>query len=494
MLNEFQDSLSRNLQYSPRNTDTHIMYKNTLASYMVMHVVFFLSVIVLHRANLPFLPMRCNEPVGPLDESPFSAEKTGTPDGFFRDSARELFKAGRQMMDLVLTCAERGMLVENPLVGFAVYNAALLGIYAAHFPHMDPEGMLGQKPGAADHQGQVQARKALDILREMRTRLKMACGWFRTLHRMHSYFTKIEKDVRRLSRSKFDALSDAMEAQTNGIRAGEDFKLLEKVLAEFGSVEDRLPEAEEDTTNAITAASDRATNASDTGSNAALRSPMGDTSATDMPLDGAGGRRESWIPINNSPLPLPVSDKERRPSLPLPPGRPLQSQSPYSLPSLQHHHSHHHHPTPDGPLFNPTSSNLPSLGPAVSTGQSPPQQYAPGPPGPGRLQPLNPWLPSRQAPYSQSLPPINAATPHSLPLLPPPGSVNHATAPAAAASPPMTVDGVDGVHSSLPSTNLGGDDVLVFLEGCDSDQWPVTMQSEANTPTGWLSVVWADLR
>lgn len=210
----------------------------------------------------------------------------------------------------------------------------------------------------------------------------------------------------------------------------------------------------------------------------------------DMPLDGAGGRRESWIPINNSPLPLPVSDKERRPSLPLPPGRPLQSQSPYPLPSLQHHHPHHHHPTPDGPIFNTTSSNLPSLGPAV---QSPPQQYAPGPPGPGnRLQPLNSWLPSRQAPYSQSLPPINAATPHSLPLLPPPGSVNHPTATAAAAaSPPMTIDGADGVPSSLPSTNLGGDDVLVFLEGCDSDQWPVTMQSEAS---GWLSSIWADLK
>ncbi|OJJ88167.1 putative C6 transcription factor [Aspergillus glaucus CBS 516.65] len=490
MLNEFQDSLSRNLQYSPRNTDTHIMYKNTLASYMVMHVVFFLSVIVLHRANLPFLPMRCNEPVGPLDEPPFS-EKTGTPDSFFRDSARELFKAGRQMMDLVLTCAERGMLVENPLVGFAVYNAALLGIYAAHFPHMDPEGMLGPKPGAAvsDHQGQVQARKGLDILREMRLRLKMARGWFRAVHRMHSYFTKVKKDMRRLSRSKYDVLSDAMEAQTNGTRGGEDFRLLEKVLADFGSVEDRLPDEDDGTINNIAAASDRATNASDTGSNAAVRSPTGETLMTDMPLDGASGRRESWIPINNSPLPLPVSDKERRPSLPLPPGRPLQSQSPYSLPSLQHH-PHHHHPTPDGPIFNTTSSNLPSLGPAV---QSPPQQYTPGPPGPGnRLQPLNSWLPSRQAPYSQSLPPINAAAPHSLPLLPPPGSVNHPTATAAAAaSPPMTVDGADGVPSSLPSTNLGGDDVLAFLEGCDSDQWPVTMQSEGS---GWLSTIWADLK
>lgn len=496
MLAEFQDSLSRNLQYSPRNTDTHIMYKNTLASYMVMHVAFFLSTVVLHRSNLPFLPMRCNEPAGPLDDPPF-AEKSSAPDGFWRESARELFKAGRHMMDLVLTCQERGMLVENPLVGFAVYNAGLLGIYASHFPHMDPEGVLGPKSGVfPDHQGQVQARKALDILRDMRLRLKMARGWFRTLHRMHSYFSKVKKDVRRQSRSKFDMFADSMESQANGARSArdgfEDFKLLEKVFFEFGNVEDRLPEnnnTEEDAIMATTT-SDRATNISDSGSNA-VRSPTGEMSMAEAPLDGAGGRRESWIPVNNSPgLPLPLPDKERRPSLPLPPGRPVQSQSPYSLPSLQHHPH-----APDGPLFNTPSPNLPSLGPAASAAQSSPQQYTAGPgPPPNRLQPLNPWLPSRQAPYSQSLPSINAATTStSVPLLPPPGSVNHPMG-AAAASPPMTVDGVDAViPGAVLSTNLGGDDVLAFLEGCDSEQNPGTMQPEAGSPAGWLSTVWADL-
>lgn len=479
MLAEFQDCLSRNLQYSPRNTDTHIMYKNTLAPYMVMHVAYFLSVMILHRANLPFLPLRCNEPAGPLDEPPFPAEKTGTPDGFWRESARELFKAGRQMTDLVLTCQERGMLVENPLVGFAVYNAALLGIYAAHFPHMDPEGVLAPKPGSiTEHQGQLQARKGLEILREMRMRLKMARGWFRTLHRMHSYFSKVKKDVRRQSRSKVELFSE--EPQVNGTRpGGDEFKLLEKILHDFGNVEDRLADGNAEEDGAVTTTSDRV---SDSGSNA-VRSPTGETSTTDLPLDGTGGRRESWVPVNHSPgLPLPMPDKERRPSLPLPPGRSIQSQSPYSLPSLQHHH-------PDGPLFNTSPpANLPSLGPAATASQAPSQQYTAGPSPSTRLQPLNPWLPSRQAPY-QSLPPINAATsPHNnLPLLPPPGSVNH-PAPAATASPPMTVDGADGFPSGLSSTCLSGDDVLGFLEGCDTEQWPVTMQADG--PAGWLGIVW----
>jgi hypothetical protein len=457
MLGEFQDGLSRNLQYSPRNTDTHIMYKNKLASYTVMHVVYFLSVIVLHRVYIPFLPVRCNEPMGPLDEPLFPGERP--PDGFWRDSARELFRAARQMLDLVVTCQERGVLVENPLVGFAIYHAAFIGIYAAHFPHMDLEGSLSLKPGAADGtHGQAQTRKALDILRDVRSRLKMANGWFRTLNRLHSYFSKVKRDFRRHSRL------DALDPHTNGIRpireggAGgglEEFKLLEKLFLDFGSIDDRLPE-----NNADDDGADRATNVSDAGSNA-VRSDPGVGETGESAPDGAGGRRESWVPINSPGLPLPGPDAERRPSLPLPP-RAMQSQSPYSLPSLQHH--------PDGPLYG-TSPNLPSLGPPPSN----------------RLQPLNSWLSRQQGPYSQSLPPISQATSHGLPLLPPPGSVNHP-----AASPPVTIDGFEGVSNAMWSTSLGGDDVVAFLEGCDYDQLSSMMPSEVGIPAGWLSTVWND--
>ncbi|KAF7595108.1 hypothetical protein BBP40_007312 [Aspergillus hancockii] len=494
ILSEFQDGLSRNLQYSTRNTDTHIMYKNNLPPYTLMHVVYFLSVLVLHRAYIPFLPVRCAEPVGPLDEPLFPGEKAGGPDGFWRESARELFSAARQMMDLVITCQDRGVLVENPLVGFAVYNAAFIGIYAAHFPHMDPEGILSSKPtsiGDGNQQGQTQTRKALDILREMRARLKMARGWFRTLNRLHSYFSKVKQEFRRHSR-KFDSFPDILDIQTNGTRpvreggAGgglEEFKLLEKLFLEFGSIEDQLPEntADED---GVAGVSDRATNLSDAGSNA-VRSDPGDL--VEVSLDGAGGRRESWVPVNNQGLPLPGPDGERRPSLPLPPSRSLQSQSPFSLPSLQHH--------PDGPLYNNSSPTLPAIGPAGSFGAPPStsatsSQYNLVASQSGRLQPLNPWLSRQQPPpppYSQALPPINAGTPQGLPLLPPPGSAHPA------ASPPATVDGMESFTSnSLWSTSLGGDDVLAFLEGCEYDQIQGLMPSEGGSPGGWLTTVWTE--
>ncbi|KAJ5929201.1 hypothetical protein N7454_007049 [Penicillium verhagenii] len=487
-LNEFQDSLSRNLQYSARNTDTYIMYKTTLASYTVMHVVYFLSVIVLHRAYVPFLPLRCNEPIGPLDEPLLPSDKVnGPPEGFWRDSARELSKAARQMIDLVVTCQGRGALVENPLVGFAIYNATFCGVYSSHFPHMDPDGLLAAIPPPASHDshipGAVQIRKSLDILREMQPRLRMATGWFRTLNRLYSYFTKVKRDFRRYSRNRLDSMSDVSDhGGMNGVRpiregglggGLEEFKLLEKLFLDFGSIEDQLHDSMEEDGMAMVMGGelmpDRMTNPSDAGSNA-VKSELGDIG--DQQLDGAGGRRESWVPINSPGLPMPTHEGDRRPSLPLPnTNRPMPSQSPYSLPSLQQHH-------PDGPMYTSPPS-LPSL---VATTQSPSQYLTATT---NRLQPINSWLPTRQnvpPPYSQSLPPINATAPH-VPVLPPPGSVAQL-----APSPPLT--STEGPDTGLMSTSLGGDDVMAFLDGGDWAQLSMMQPSEVGIPIGWLSTVW----
>ncbi|KAL2815077.1 C6 transcription factor [Aspergillus cavernicola] len=480
MLGEFRDGLSRNLQYSPFNTEsTHRMDKHNFPSYTVMHLVYFLSVIVLHRAYVPFLPVRCAEPIGPLDEP---VDRTGMPESFWRDSARELFAAARQLMDLVVTCQELGGLVENPLVGFAMYNAAFVGIYAAHFPQMDLDGALAPMYRVDPHaQGQAQSRKVLELLREMRPRLKMAAGWFRTLNRLHSYFLKVKRDFRRNSRRSDMLPPDPDLHSGNGIRpvreggAGgglEEFKLLEKLFLDFGSIDDQLPDASGNEDDG-----DRVTNLSDAGSNH-IRSDHGDIG--EGPLDGAGGRRESWVPVNSPGLPLPGADGERRPSLPLPPSRSLQPQSPYSLPSLQHH--------PEGPLYNSSSPTLPSLAPPSAYGGLPPT--APAPASSTRLQPLNSWLNRTPAPppsYSQSLPPITAAAPtYHFPTLPPPGSVGHP-----GASPPVTIDSLD-TYNSLWGTSLGGDDILTFLEGCECTQSPGMVPSEVGVPAGWLSAVWAE--
>lgn len=517
-LNEFQENLPRNLQYSPRNTDTHIMYKHTLPSYTVMHVVYFLSVMVLHRAYLPFLPLRCSEPMGPLDEPTYSRDKYAAPEGFWRDSAREVFRAARQVMDLAKACQERGVLVESPLVGFALYHATLLGVYATHFGQMDVEGMLTARRSSADITSSgsspapapatVMTRRSLEILRDMRPRLTMAVGWFRTLNRLHSYYTKVKKDYAR-------ATASPTHTEFDGFRLGggvpEEHKVLEKVFLESGETEDRLQEDADDGTAA--SAGQVAAPILPSGSDA-VKSESGDS-----PSPAALPRRESWVVVNgtagpsNSPTiaatsapstssgnatslaPKPdTNELDRRPSLPPPPGRtPLPPQSGFSLPSIQ-----------QSTAFPPSPA---------ATGN--------------RLQPLSSWAgPPPPPSYGHSLPPINSSSApppptHNYPRLPPPSTV--AAPPSSAStsssssggnSPPALATTATSSHpltsaTSIPTpgptagslsssstiwtASLGGDDVVAFIEGSTCDTWSNLTDSEVGYPSGWLSAVWSDL-
>lgn len=520
MLADFQDLLSRNLQYSIRNTDTHITYKHALAPYTVMHSVYFLSVMALHRAYLPFLPLRCSEPIGPLDDPIFSSDRVNAPEGFWQESAKELFKAARQMTDLAVTCQERGVLVENSLIGFAIYNAALVGLYAIHFPHMDQDGYLrGSRPAPGEtNQDQAQTRKALNIVRDLRHRLKMAVGWFRTLNRLHSYYSKCRKEWVRCGMRKPEIKQwDLGDLHTNCVRpmrdddtvgCSDDCRQLDKLFLAFGNMADQLSENSGDEENIAAPEShpDHVANGSDAGSGIIKCEPAeGREPPPHRPSLMLEGRRESWISVNGSsglplpgPGPGPGSDGERRPSLPLPPGRSLQSPS-YPLPPLHHHH-------PDNPYFG-NNNNLPSpklrtaLTSSTSSYGSPPASQPPPPhylpPSGTRLQPLNSWLTSRQHPppppppsYTQSLPPINAS--QHLPMLPLPAPGNYGVT-----SPPATTDSSDNSHSHghhlLNNVCLGGDDLMGFLDGCDCDQWPsMGGASEVGIPTGWLSTVWTD--
>ncbi|PGG95718.1 hypothetical protein AJ79_09909 [Helicocarpus griseus UAMH5409] len=519
LLLDFQEGLSRNLQYTQRNTDTHIMYKNSLAPYSLIHIIYFLSVIVLHRSYMPFLPFRCLDPQGPFDEPCFPHV---APEGFWRDSARELFKAARQMMELVKTCQERGMLMETPMVGFAIYNAAFIGVYAAHFNQMDQEGYMSSKPGSTDvvpglgSQGQADVRRAIEILGEMRSRLKMAAGWFRTIHRLHSYFSKATKDSRQVSR-KLEMMtagpgpeSDirATNGRAYGVRefgyAGpfDELKLLDKIFVDSGNAEDQVSEIngpDEDGTTVSANVLERGA-ASDAGSNA-VKSESGD--ALDPHGDG-GARRESWVPVNSVNSPAhglqPSSGPEHDNSIPR--SRPLEADRWTNLPPPQTTYPHHslqplhnipssaapHNPPPS--LTSPVS--YASSTPATTTPSTNPQHLSTSS---NRLQPLQPWITSRQPPpppYSQSLPSISAATPQVFSMPPLSGPPPFRLTPPRLDAPPRPLS-TEGSSNPAWMNSLSGDDVLVFVEGGSLDQWPSSITSSHKLTGGWLSTVWSDL-
>lgn len=183
LLDQFHKNLPRQLEFTVANVEAHIAWKSS-TPYTVMHTIYFLCLIVLHREYVPFIPIRCPKPQGPLDEPTFPPEKYDIPDGFWDESAREMFKAARDMMDLIRTCQEWNSLVETPMVGFAIYTVAFVGVYAFHFPLMDPHGYMCTPSSATkddaqseDNGGQQEARRAIQIIGHMRPRLRMAEGY-----------------------------------------------------------------------------------------------------------------------------------------------------------------------------------------------------------------------------------------------------------------------------------------------------------------------------
>ena len=70
---------------------------------------------------------------------------------------------------------------------------------------MDPDGFMCTKAGP-EAQGQAQpvktgeskgfaaARKALEMVGQMRPRLQMADGWFKTINRCHKYMRRMKSD------------------------------------------------------------------------------------------------------------------------------------------------------------------------------------------------------------------------------------------------------------------------------------------------------------
>lgn len=183
LLARFHKDLPGRMRFNTANLGAHIARRSS-SPYTVMHTIYFLCVIVLHREYVPFIPIRCSKPQGPLDPPTFPPEKFDIPLGFWDESARELFKAARDMMDLVRICQEWNVLVETPMVGFAIYTVAFVGVYAFYFPQMDPDGYMCSPSSTLTNAvnpvssgGQQEARRAIQIVGQMRQRLKMAEGY-----------------------------------------------------------------------------------------------------------------------------------------------------------------------------------------------------------------------------------------------------------------------------------------------------------------------------
>ncbi|OHE93891.1 fungal specific transcription factor [Colletotrichum orchidophilum] len=116
-------------------------WKHDNSTYVSLHMLGALCKIMLHREYIPFIAIKCSKPIGPMDEPGF--DPGSVPDHFWERSAEQVFKAGREIIDLISTCRDK--LPHSSLVIFAIWQAAFIGIYARHYPHMDAENHMVSK-------------------------------------------------------------------------------------------------------------------------------------------------------------------------------------------------------------------------------------------------------------------------------------------------------------------------------------------------------------
>ncbi|KAI5456705.1 hypothetical protein BGZ63DRAFT_434813 [Mariannaea sp. PMI_226] len=110
-------------------------------SFIYINLLYYLSVLMLHREYMPFLPTAEMAPCGPVDHPMLQSQ---APAGWWENSSQELFQAAERIAKLLHDAEDCGMLFLTPFAGFCAYSACFMNLYAFRFPRMN----LGRSPCA----------------------------------------------------------------------------------------------------------------------------------------------------------------------------------------------------------------------------------------------------------------------------------------------------------------------------------------------------------
>jgi hypothetical protein len=98
----------------------------------MLHTLLLLSKMILHREWLPFLPFQCHGPKGPMDQNFTTGGDSGSYQvfGHWENSASELFRSAKDLLNLLHTCNDWKALANTPILGFAAYMVSGLGVWS----------------------------------------------------------------------------------------------------------------------------------------------------------------------------------------------------------------------------------------------------------------------------------------------------------------------------------------------------------------------------
>ncbi|KAG9240158.1 fungal-specific transcription factor-like protein [Calycina marina] len=337
-LHEFHTALPANLKFAEDNLSAHIE-KRSVTAYVSLHTMYLLCMIMLHREYIPSLPFRCKKPQGPLDEPTFPL--TTEAEGFWEDSAESMCRAARDIVVITRTCQDNNVLPESPMISFAIFQAAFVGIYIHHFRHMDTGCYITHFQEDA-HQSESEDSFhiiAISILESMVPQLSMAKRNRKMLQEMDSKYREFEESYK----SQFPTAP----FEGGGL---EQFKADEAALRDFGTVKDTDKNMTSDTPEARSRASTSEANGESSRHNSGggIQSTAG---SERRPTVG----NNAWSAVNQTQSP-PLGDEILKPI--------NTSSVAYTAPAYSHAMAF------PSPLSNPSATISPSLAP--SNGESTP--------------------------------------------------------------------------------------------------------------------------
>ncbi|KAM0417228.1 hypothetical protein ACHAPT_012739 [Fusarium lateritium] len=199
-LEEWRRSQHHRLHYPRHSVAVHMTLGHG-ESFIYLNMLYYLSVIMLHREYFPFLPTAESTPRGPVDPPLLEAE---APPGWWEDSAKELYGAAEQIACLLQEASECGIPLMTPFSGFCAFTACFLNLYVFRFPKMN----LGRSPRA-----EQLMNWGLEYLEEFQNAWELAGGWIKTIQNSSLLYKSATEDSGRFrgrSRADFETLHQSI--------------------------------------------------------------------------------------------------------------------------------------------------------------------------------------------------------------------------------------------------------------------------------------------
>lgn len=175
-LDMFRDSLPSNLLYNKFNLEAHIA-DGSAADFGYFHCLFSLCRIFLNREYFFCCP-------------------ESLPEGWWKESTRELFQTLDNMFEIVKTLRDIDKMVLAPFTGFEVFTTAVTCFYLQTFPSsvlednnpwkLENDG--GQPVEQYQQKYENLGREALELLSHWKTLWNLGRGWYFTATKLQSLF------------------------------------------------------------------------------------------------------------------------------------------------------------------------------------------------------------------------------------------------------------------------------------------------------------------